>query len=155
MAFDPPEGAETSRRGYDRSMDLRSREDFLASFNRCRASAGFLAAFYERFVASSDEIRAKFAGTDMTRQVRMLEDSLYVIAVAVQGEEGSLARADLPRIAARHSRNDLNIRSELYDLWLECLIDTARSHDPQFSAGLEAAWRDTLAFGIQYMRSRY
>ena len=85
----------------------------------------------------------------------MLEDSLYVIAVAVQGEEGSFARGDLPRIAARHSRNDLDIRPALYDLWLECLIDTVRGHDPQFSAELEAAWRDTLAFGIDYMRARH
>jgi hemoglobin-like flavoprotein len=136
-------------------MDPRSRDAFLASFNRCRASAGFLDAFYESFVASSEEIRAKFAGTDMKRQVRMLEDSLFVIAVAVQGEEGSLARGDLPRIAARHSRKDLDIRPALYDLWLECLIDTARSHDPQFSPELEAAWRDTLAFGIDYMRARH
>jgi len=136
-------------------MDPRSRDAFLASFNRCRASAGFLEAFYERFVASSEEIRAKFAQTDMKRQVRMLEDSLYVIAVAVQGEQGSLARGDLPRIAARHSRSDRDIRPELYDLWLECLIEAVRSHDPQFSPEIEAAWRVTLAFGIDYMRARY
>jgi hemoglobin-like flavoprotein len=136
-------------------MDPRSRDAFLASFNRCRASAGFLEAFYERFVASSAEIRAKFAGTDMKRQVRMLEDSLYVVAVAVQGEEGSRARGDLPRIAARHSRSDLDIRPGLYDLWLECLIDTVRTHDPQFSAEVEAAWRVILAFGVDYMRARY
>jgi hemoglobin-like flavoprotein len=136
-------------------MDPRSRDAFLASFNRCRASAGFLEAFYERFVASSAEIRAKFAGTDMKRQVRMLEDSLYVVAVAVQGEEGSRARGDLPRIAARHSRSDLDIRPGLYDLWLECLIDTVRTHDPQVSAEVEAAWRVILAFGVDYMRARY
>jgi hemoglobin-like flavoprotein len=136
-------------------MDPRARDAFLASFNRCRAAAGFLEAFYERFVGSSEEIRAKFAGTDMKRQVRMLEDSLFVVAVAVQGEEGSLARSELPRIAARHSRKDLDIRPALYDLWLECLIETVRTHDPQFSPEVEAAWRGTLAFGVDYMRARY
>jgi hemoglobin-like flavoprotein len=136
-------------------MDPRSRDTFLASFGRCRASAGFLEDFYGRFVASSEEIRAKFAGTDMKRQARMLEDSLYVVAVAVQGEEGSLARSDLPRIAARHSRKDLDIPPGLYDLWLECLIESVRTHDPQFSAEIEAAWRQTMAFGIDYMRTRY
>ena len=108
-------------------MDPRSRSAFLASFNRCRAAAGFLEDFYRRFIASSEEIRAKFAGTNMNRQVQMLEDSLYVVAVAIQGEEGSLARGDLPRIAARHSRKDLDIRPGLYDLWLECLIEAVRS----------------------------
>jgi len=136
-------------------MDARARDTFLASFGRCRAATGFLDAFYERFVASSPEIREKFKNTDMKRQVRMLEDSLFVVAVAVQGEEGSLARGDLPRIAARHSRNDLDIRPGLYELWLECLVETVRSHDPQFSDAVEAAWRETMAFGIDQMRAGY
>jgi hemoglobin-like flavoprotein len=136
-------------------MDPRDRDTFLASFNRCRVSAGFLDDFYGRFVGSSEDVRAKFAGTDMKRQVRMLEDSLYVIAVAVQGEEGSLARGDLPRIAARHSRQDLDIPPGLYDLWLECLVDAVRAHDPKFTGEIESAWRTTLAFGVDYMRARY
>ena len=140
---------------YHRPVNPRSRETFLASFGRCRASAGFLDDFYRRFVGSSEEVRAKFAGTDMKRQVRMLEDSLLVIAVAVQGEAGSMARGDLPRIAARHSCNDLDIRPGLYDLWLECLIESVRAHDPQLSGEVEAAWRETMAFGIDQMRSRY
>jgi hemoglobin-like flavoprotein len=134
-------------------MDARS--IFRASFGRCRAAPGFLEEFYERFITSSEEVRAKFAGTDMKRQVRMLEDALFVVAVAVQGEEGSPARADLPRIAARHSRQDLDIRPELYDRFLECLIETVRAKDPQFSAEIESAWRETMAFVIEYMRARY
>jgi hemoglobin-like flavoprotein len=136
-------------------VDARSRETFLASFGRCRAAAGFLDAFYQRFIASSDEVRAKFAGTDMKRQVRMLEDSLLVVAVAIQGEEGSPARDDLPRIAARHSRQDLDIRPGLYDVFLECLVETVRTHDPQFTNEIEAAWRETMRFGIDYMSARY
>ena len=143
------------RSRYDSDVDARSRDTFLASLGRCRASAGFLDAFYQRFIASSDEVRAKFAGTDMQRQVRMLEDSLLVVAVAVQGEEGSPARSDLPRIAARHSRQDLDIRPGLYDVFLECLVETVRTHDAQFTSDVEAAWRETMRFGIDYMRARY
>jgi hemoglobin-like flavoprotein len=136
-------------------MDPAPRDAFLASLGRCRASAGFLEDFYARFVGSSEEVRAKFAGTDMRRQVRMLEDSLLVVAVAVQGEDGSLARGDLPRIAARHSRADLDVRPGLYDLWRECLIDSVRRHDPEFSGEVESAWREVLGFGIDYMRARH
>lgn len=138
-----------------RPMNPAARDAFLKSFGRCRASAAFLDDFYQRFVGSSEEVRAKFAGTDMKRQVRMLEDSLFVVAVAVQGEEGSLARGDLPRIAARHSRKDLDIRPGLYDLWLECLIEAVRAHDPEFSSDVEAAWREAMAFGIDFMRASY
>jgi hemoglobin-like flavoprotein len=128
---------------------------FLASLKRCLAAPGFLAGFYDRFLTSSNEVREKFRGVDMQRQARVLEDSLYVVAVAVQGEEGSLARGDLPRIAERHSRRDLDVHPELYDLWVRCLVEAARDHDPQWSDDVATSWRETLAFGVEYMRRRY
>jgi len=128
---------------------------FLASLKRCLGAPGFLAAFYDRFTGSSEEVREKFRGVDMKRQVRVLEDSLYVVAVAVQGEQGSLARGDLPRLAERHSRRDLDIRPELYDLWAQCLVETARAHDPEWTDAIAAAWRETLAAGVELMRARY
>jgi hemoglobin-like flavoprotein len=128
---------------------------FLASLKRCLAAPGFLTGFYERFTGSSEEVREKFRGVDMQRQARVLEDSLYVVAVAVQGEEGSLARGELPRLAERHSRRDLGIRPELYDVWAQCLVATAAAHDPQWTDDVAVAWRDTLAFGVEYMRQRY
>ena len=136
-------------------MNTPATDVFLASLKRCLGAPGFLVEFYERFVGSSDEVREKFRGVDLKRQARVLEDSLYVVAVAVQGEEGSLARGDLPRLAERHSRRDLDIRPELYDLWAQCLVETARAHDPEWTVDVAAAWRDTLAFGIESMRRRY
>ena len=65
------------------------------------------------------------------------------------------AWAAMPGLAARHSRTDRDVRPELYDLWLDCLLRAARLHDAQFSPGIEAAWKATLAVGIEYMRSRY
>jgi hemoglobin-like flavoprotein len=141
--------------GYDSAVNASTRDTFLASLGRCRATAGFLDAFYQRFVASSDEVRTKFAKTDMMRQVQMLEDTLFVVANAVQGEEGSPARSDLPRIAERHSRRDLDIRPELYDLFLKCLIVTVRTHDAKFTPEVEVAWREVMGFGIEYMRKHY
>ena len=135
-------------------MPSPSVEAFLASLKRCLAAPGFLEAFYERFVGSSEEVREKFKNTDMKRQVQVLEDTLYVVANAVQGEEGSLARGALPALAAKHGRNGLDIRPGLYDLWIECLVETARTHDPQFDPAVERAWRDTLAFGADYLRQR-
>ena len=140
---------------YDSGVQPADLDLFLASLKRCRDQPDFLARFYERFVGSSDEVREKFRNTDMTHQVRMLEDSLFVVAVAAQGQEGSVARGDLPRIAARHSRQDLGIRPELYGLWTECLIETARERDPGFCLEIERSWRNVLAFGVQYMRDRY
>jgi len=128
---------------------------FRASLKRCLADAVFLDSFYQAFVGSSEEVREKFKNMDMRRQVRMLEDSLYVLAVAVQGGQGSPARGALTGIARKHGRNDLDIRPELYDLWLAALIGTVGRYDPDYTPEIETAWRDTLAGGIEYMRSHY
>jgi hemoglobin-like flavoprotein len=130
-------------------------ETFRASLRRCLAAPAFLLDFYGLFMASSDEVREKFKGTDFKRQTRVLADSLWVMAVAAQGEAGSPAWGDLPRLAKKHSRADLDIRPGLYDEWLSCLVEAAGKHDPEFSSEIEGAWRETLAVGIDYFRSRY
>jgi len=128
---------------------------FRASLRRCLSDPRFLTSFYDAFVGSSEEVREKFKNTDMSRQVRMLEDSLYVLAVAAQGGHASPARGALPGLAKRHSREDLDIRPGLYDLWLAALLQTVAACDPEHMPQIEAAWRDTLSAGIEYMRSRY
>ena len=127
----------------------------LASLKRCLAQPEFLLSFYAIFMDSSEEIRRKFAHTDFKQQTRVLAESLWVIAVAAQGPRTSPAWGDLPRIAARHSRSDLDIRPGLYDTWLDCLVEAARKYDGEFSPEIEAAWRKTMAAGIEYMRSKY
>jgi hemoglobin-like flavoprotein len=128
---------------------------FVASLKRGLASPGFMESFYEAFVSSSPEVREKFRNTDLQRQASMLSDSLYALAVAVQGPKGSPAWRDMPRLAERHSRKDLAIPPALYDHWLACLLETARRYDPQFTPEIEAAWRSTLSVGIEYMKARY
>ena len=55
----------------------------------------------------------------------------------------------------RHSREDLDIRPGLYDLWLAALLQAVAGCDPEHTPQIEVAWRDTLSAGIEYMRSRY
>ena len=130
-------------------------ELFRASVNRCVADEAFLQDFYDRFMASSDAVREKFAQTDMPAQKRALADSLFLIAVAVQGKDTSPAWREMERIAARHNRKNMDIRPEMYDLWLQCLMQAVAAHDPQHSPEIDAAWRAVLSDGIAFLRSRY
>lgn len=130
-------------------------EIFVASLKRCLAAPGFLPDFYRRFMGSSEEVRRKFEGTDFERQNRVMAESLWVMATAAQGPAGSPARTGLPELAEKHSRRALDVRPEMYDAWLACLVEAASLHDPEFSAETDAAWRRTLGVGIEVMRSRY
>jgi hemoglobin-like flavoprotein len=124
---------------------------FEASVNRCLESPTFIRDFYDRFTGSSDAIREKFRNTDFERQNRALAGSLHVMAVAVRGGPGNIARLELERLARRHK--EMDISASMYDVWLDCVLQSARTHDPRFSPAVERAWRETLGPGIEYMRT--
>jgi hemoglobin-like flavoprotein len=126
---------------------------FKDSLERCQADPHFLSLFYQKFVISNSEVREKFSNTDMEQQKMMLHASFHMIMLATQGNEA--ASVYLDRVSKQHSKSELNIRPELYDLWLETLIETVGVIDPVFCYQVETAWREVLTFGIEYMRSRY
>jgi hemoglobin-like flavoprotein len=126
---------------------------FNHSRHRCEKNENFMTRFYENFLASSPRVAEKFAGTDFERQKEALGLSLRMVAMASVG--GDAADLYLEYIARRHDRHHLDIEPDLYDLWLESLIDTVRECDPDFDAKVEQAWRSVLRYGIDYMSSRY
>jgi hemoglobin-like flavoprotein len=126
-------------------------EAFQASVTRCLESPSFIKDFYDRFTGTSDEIREKFRDTDFERQHRAMAESLEVMAVAVQGGPDNIARHAMKRLAQRHK--EMDITAAMYDVWLDCMLQTVRTHDPQFSDALERSWRETLAPAIEYMRA--
>ena len=75
-----------------------------------------------------------------------------VVMASVGGDAADLY---LEYIARQHDRHHLNIEPDLYDLWLEALIDTVREFDNEFDEEIENAWRSVMRYGIEYMTSRY
>jgi hemoglobin-like flavoprotein len=128
---------------------------FRASLKRCLRTPDFLHDFYELFMASDEEIRRKFRDTEFPRQTRMLADSLYLMAVAVESKDHAVAWKELDRLAERHARTGLDIAPRHYQTWLDCLLAAARKHDPEFAPETEGAWRRSLAPGIERLKSRY
>lgn len=117
-----------------------------------RDERAFLGRFYEIFMATSPEVAARFADTDMARQRRMLGRSLEEM-MNFSSERAATER--LRRIAVRHSRRERDIPPALYDLWLDSLVATVREFDPRFNDEIELAWRVVLAPGIAYMKFQY
>ena len=112
----------------------------------------FFGAFYDNFTSSHPAIAEHFAGTDMERQVRMMEKSFYGLFIFYATQN---ANDYLETIAHRHSHADLKIDHQLYDLWLDALIDTVSQYDPQYSDEIALSWRIILSPGITYMKHRH
>ena len=128
---------------------------FRASLKRCLATPKFLLDFYELFMASDEAIRQKFANTDFQRQMRVLADSLYLMAIAAESRTDAFAWKELGRLGEHHSRAGLDIDPIHYETWLDCLIAAAKKHDPEFTKDVGQAWRTALGPGIEHLRSKY
>ena len=129
---------------------------FCESYDRIMATDAerdeFLDAFYDSFTSRSGDIAAKFAHTDMNRQKQMLHQSLqHMLDFSVQRR----ASEELRRTAERHSASQVDINPDLYDLWLDSLVESASLFDPNFTEEVELAWRVVLAPGIAYMKFKY
>lgn len=133
-------------------MDERDVALFNDSIERCSCRPEFLRRFYTLFLASSDMVAKKFERTDLRKQARLLKTSLYIMMLA-SGESERIVH--LERLAKLHSRAELDIKPELYDLWLDRLVQAVKEFDPMFDAETETAWRRMLQPGIEFMKSRY
>ena len=133
-------------------MDEKHVELFNDSIERCSAKPEFLRRFYTLFLASSDTVAKKFERTNLRKQARLLKTSLYILMLA-SGESERVVH--LEWLAKLHSRADLDIKPELYDLWLDRLVQAVKEFDPMFDAETETAWRRMLQPGIEFMKSRY
>ena len=135
-------------------MNPKSLAVFEASLKRCEARPDFLDVFYGKFLASSPEVAEKFAGTDFARQKELLRTSLHhLLLVARDPKQGP--DPYLEDVAVRHGARGLAIGASLYDLWLDSLIDTARTCDPESGPEIEAAWEEVMMVGIRYLCSNY
>lgn len=133
--------------------NLKAKDYFLKSLERCEEDESFIPSFYKRFLATSDEIKDKFRHTDFEKQNKMLIRSLKLAAGATIGEPKALQ--ELRDRAETHDRHHLNIKPELYDAWLNAVIETAREYDAQWNDNIESIWRSILGHVINHMIKFY
>lgn len=65
------------------------------------------------------------------------------------------ARRSVQRMGEAHGRLNLDIRPDLYELWLDSLCEAIRIHDTEFSEALERDWRRWMKVGIDLMIQLY
>ena len=125
-----------------------------ASYERCCAKPDFIPSFYRNFFAACPEAKPLFTKTDFRRQHNLLRHALSLLLLFPNKPETE-GRSLLRRVAERHGRNDLAIAPSFYEPFVDSLVTTVQHHDPEFDPEVEAAWRSTVAKGIDYMISKY
>jgi hemoglobin-like flavoprotein len=126
--------------------------EFERSFARIKEEGRaerFLDEFYRRFFAADPLVGEKFGATDMAHQKQMLRESLSEMA------EFALTRQSNPYIvtlARIHGVRGRDIPVGLYDVWLDCLVDTVGAIDPEATDSVALAWRIVMGPGIEFMK---
>jgi hypothetical protein len=116
--------------------------EVIESYKRVSREPGFLKHFYDRFMGSDAEVRARFQGVDMARQRFVVGRT---VTLMLQHASGVRHGTEAPRETAEHHGPDgLDIPAYMYDLWIDALVQTVAEHDPRFDADLEAGWRTVL-----------
>lgn len=124
-----------------------------ASYERCCQAPDFLQTFYQHFLATCPEAVPRFAGTDFDTQTKLLRHAIGLLLIFPNqpNKEPNV----MSRLAERHSRRDLNIEPALYGPFVTALLATVKQFDGQFSPTVDAAWRETIAPGVDYMKSKH
>lgn len=112
----------------------------------------FFSYFYDTFLSSSDDVAEAFKNTDMPNQHRMLKNSLLY---SINFMFCSTSFDTIQKIAISHDRHHHNIKPELYDLWMNAMVETVRQFDPEFSDDVELAWRLAFSQAITFMKFMY
>jgi hemoglobin-like flavoprotein len=123
----------------------------MQSYGRCCASATFFDSFYSYFLASSPAIRERFIKTDLAAQKHLLRAGILNLVLYARGMPDTKLRA----LGESHSRMGLDIRPELYDLWLTALLHAVKEHDFEANDEVLTAWREVLGKGINLIKSYY
>ena len=123
----------------------------MQSYGRCCASPRFFDDFYATFLASSPTIREKFARTDMTAQKQLLRAGILNLVLFARGMPDTKLRA----LGQSHSRAQLDIHPELYDLWIDALLKTIGQHDEDLQQADLQAWRAVLNKSIDVIKAAY
>lgn len=134
------------------AIDKAFKQSFLRVSKNDIDGVDFLQYFYEIFINKSSAIAEMFKNTSMDSQKLLLKKSL---AELLKFYEERQVNQHLLKIGQIHAPDKMNITPEMYDFWLDTLMETIKKYDPEFMPKIELAWRVTLSPGITYMKFSY
>lgn len=120
------------------------------SMQRCLTKPAFMDIFYDEFM-KSPEVQEKFKNTNMAMQKIVLKSSLHLMLAVARGYRGD----SMDKLAISHDRNHRAIPPNLYQFWLNAMVNAVRATDTNCTPTTESAWREVMQVGANYMSDRY
>lgn len=123
-------------------------------YGKCVISSGFFEDFYLLFTSKSPEINQMFSNTEMSFQKDALRAGLTFLIMFAEGRS-TFAANKLDRIGSTHKKTQLNIRPDMYPMWIQSLVATVQKHVPVFNDHSRKAWTAVLQHGVNRIVSQY
>ncbi len=136
--------------GVDPTFYARVKDEF----SRCIIKPSFFDDFYQEFTAKSPVIGQMFAHTEMAAQKDALRAGLTFLIMYGEGKS-NFAADKLDKIGTTHQRTRLNVRPDMYPMWIQSLIATVRKHVPTFDDTSRKSWEAVLQHGVNRIVSHY
>lgn len=136
-------------------MEEKVLERVTDSYRRCYTHEEFLDDFYIRFMNSSAEVRELFKNTDFPRQKKIVGLALMSVFMYASAPDNPIVKRQMQRLAKSHDHAHHNVRPKLYDLWLDCLLESVNKYDENCTEDILECWRECLSPAIEYMQGKY
>lgn len=124
------------------------------SYDRCLNDGAFFDKFYDRFLASSPEVRAKFSNTNFAKQKDLLNKGISMM-IMYAGGDNAVANNVISRLRESHNSAHMDIPPRLYVLWKRVLMETISESDPKYTSEISEAWSQVLDVGIKDISDGY
>lgn len=121
------------------------------SFARVGLDPDFLNHFYENFVKRDRTIATILKGGDTEKRKALMLAEIVATIQFHRGAKGS----DLILAKLAHNHQEIDLPSSMYEPWLESLLLTLKTRDPQWSETLENTWRQTVSKGLAYLAQQH
>jgi hemoglobin-like flavoprotein len=123
-------------------------------YGKCILCPTFFDDFYKVFTSKSPEINRLFANTEMSEQKHALRAGLTFLIMFAEGQ-AAFAADKLDKIGSTHKKTKLNIRPDMYPMWIQSLVATVKKHVPEFNDVALKAWTAVLQHGVNRIVSHY
>lgn len=88
------------------------------------AGHDFYDYFYQRFLTSHPAVAEAFLNTNMEKQQQLLKKSLLYGISFITNQNNFHS---MERIAKSHSKRNYDIKPELYDYWMNSIVDAVKN----------------------------